>query len=267
MATRVSASKKKKPAAKKSAVKKSPAKKAAKPVAKKKAAAKKPAAEAVKKTATKKPIARAPQKPRVSAIQQPRSRQTQPLGQYPPGVYDVWLAASGEVRLARMLALGTTLPSVPGVLWKKNKEHWFTNAALPSLVNTLQTNNTIRVSYTSTLTNLDQVAAQLATPSLYVWQNIYAKEALSPSDWIAGAPNYGAPAFYYAQSGVAPEVTMRIVFEPSTTVPRQLNDITWLNVTNQLSTYFPGALPGTTVTLTGGGWPPVLSPSYYYRVP
>jgi hypothetical protein len=269
MTARASASRKTTAAKKKASPKKVASKSATASKAKKAAPKKSAPKKSAKATTPKKPVPKTqpkkqlPRKP--APKQRPQSRK--PVTQYPPGVYDVLLGPTGDLCFARILALSTKLPNVPGVLWRKNKEHWFTNAALTNLASTLAANSTIRVRYTETLADLEEVAAALANPALYVWQGIYAKELLVTTDWSQGTPSYVSPSFYYAQTGVAPEVTMRMVLEPSGTIGTQLTRITWLNVTNTLSSFFPGAQPGTVVTLPSGGWPPSVSPSYYYRAP
>jgi hypothetical protein len=238
-------------------------------------AAKRTATKKATKKATKRPIKKA--KPTKQAAKRPASKKssTRPTGktttrtkkkgglkQYPPGLYDV-LRGDDDARIARILSLSKTLPTAPGVTWIAHKEHWFTTAGL-----NLQTAfgvSTLKVRYVSNLTNLNQIAAELANTALYTFQ-LHAKGILTQADWIPGAPPYLTPAYYWVQNAPPiPNRAMRPLFEVATSPPTKLNHVAWVTLDNTVTNYFSGATPGTTILLNSTALAQIPSNGWYYR--
>lgn len=182
--------------------------------------------------------------------------------QYPPGVFDI-LRGDNNQRIARILSLSKTVPTAPGVTWIAQREHWFTTAGL-----NLQTAfgaATIKATYAANLTNLNQVAAELANPALYTFQ-LHARGILNQSDWVPGAPPYAAPAYYFVQNAPPiPSRAMRPLFQVASSPTTKLNEVAWVTLDNTVTSYFAGVPVGTTIVLNGTPLGSIPSNGWYYQ--
>lgn len=164
--------------------------------------------------------------------------------QLSPGLYDLLRATDGQ-RIARVLSLSTTTPTVSGVTWLAKREHWFSPKNLDLAV-ALGVSG-VRLTYVSNLTNLNTIAQDLATN--YTFQK-HAKGVLVSADWTAGPPAFSAPAFYFVEN--SPPVAaraMRPLLQVSSTNAKLFSKIGWVTLDNSVTSYFGGAQVGASVTM------------------
>lgn len=183
------------------------------------------------------------------------------IQQFPPGVYDV-LGTSGSL-VARVLSLGSTLPSAPGVSWKKNKEHWFSVAGLD--LDTALNDASIDIRYAEDLGSLEKVALQLADPAEFTFQ-LYAKGILTPASWISGQPTITTPAYYFVQTPLPgdPNRAMRPLFMVNPNDALMLSSIAWFTLDNTVTSYFQNVSPGTTIKQDRAATSTIPTNGWYY---
>jgi|GEM_PF-3110465 len=182
--------------------------------------------------------------------------------QFPPGVYDV-LDTTGAL-VARVLSLGNTLPTAPGVSWKKNKEHWFSVAGLN--LNTGFGGASIDIEYDQDLGSLEKVALELANTSNFTFQ-LYAKGILTTSSWVSGQPTISTPAYYFVQTPLPtdPNKAMRPLFMVDPNNALMLTSIAWFTLDNTVTSYFANVSPGTTIKQDRKATSTIPTNGWYYQ--
>lgn len=182
--------------------------------------------------------------------------------QFPPGAYDV-RDATGTL-VARVLSLGNTLPTAPGVNWKKNKEHWFSVAGLN--LNTGFGGTSIDIAYAQDLGTLEKMALELANTANFTFQ-LYAKGILTQSSWISGQPTIDAPAYYFVQVPLPndPNRAMRPLFMVDPNDALMLTRIAWFTLDNTVTSYFANVSPGTTIKQGSQPTSNIPSNGWYYQ--
>lgn len=164
--------------------------------------------------------------------------------QLSPGLYDLLRATDGQ-RVARVLSLSTTLPTVAGASWLAKREHWFSPKNL-DLAAALGVSG-VRLAYVANLANLNPIAQDLVTN--YTFQK-HAKGVLAKADWAAGPPAFSAPAFYFVES--APPVAaraMRPLLQVSSADAKLFSKVGWVTLDNNVTSYFAGAQVGASVAM------------------
>lgn len=187
------------------------------------------------------------------------ARKVEKPPQFPPGLYD-FLRGDNNSRIARMLSLSTTLPTAPPVTWKKKNEHWFTPAGLD--LSTALNVTSIKVQYVSDLTNLTTIAQALAVGANFTFQK-YAKGVLASTDWVAGAPSWSAPAYYFEES--AANDAMRPLFQVLSTDHTKFHKIGWVTLDNTVTQYMSGVPAGTIVTVSSVSTANIPNNGSYYQ--
>lgn len=181
--------------------------------------------------------------------------------QLPPAVYDL-TTGLGD-RVARILSLSTVVPTTnPPFAWQKNREHWFTKASITDL-NSYFSGSVMKLTYVDALgQNLQTIANELADPSKYRFQ-FYALGV--PVSWTPGAPPYSTPAYYFEQGSAAN--AMRPLFQVSGANPVVLSAVTWVTLDPNVTGYFGGATPGTTISLSSKPLSSIPTGGWYCKTP